>query len=126
MPVQRMKRLAIIIANDDPERFRTALVTAAAHNALGGATSLFLQGAAVALARLPIADPDAERQSAAGLPTLSGLYDEALALGVRVSACQSSLSLIGATAEDFHPSVTWGGMIGFLDAIETADRLLTI
>jgi predicted peroxiredoxin len=121
-----MKRLAIVVANGDPERLRTALVMAAAHNALGGESALFLQGAAVGLIRSPIADPDAERQSAAGLPMLSDLYNEALALGVTISACQSSLALLGATAADFDLHVTWGGMIGFLSTIEPPDRLLAI
>jgi predicted peroxiredoxin len=121
-----MKRLAIIIADDNSERFRTAMVMAAAHNALGGAARLFLQGMAVALLRAPIDDPDSERQAAAGLPTLGKLFEEALGLGVTISACQSGLALLGLTTADFDPRIEWGGIIGFLSMIEPTDRLLAI
>jgi predicted peroxiredoxin len=121
-----MKRLAIIIADDNPERLRTALVTAAAHIALGGSAQLFLQGASVALLRSPIHDPDGGRQSAAGLPTLRQLFDEAAGLGARFAACQSSLPLLGLTAGDFDPRIDWTGMIGFLSTGEPGDRLIVI
>jgi predicted peroxiredoxin len=121
-----VKRLAIVIADDNPERFRTALVTAAAHVALGGAARLFFQGAAVRLLRAPINDPDAERQSAAGLPTLVQLFEEATGLGIRFAACQSSLALLALSAADFDPRIDWSGMIGFLSTVEPGEQLITI
>ena len=119
-------QLAIIIADDNPERFRTALVMSAAHAALGRGVRLFLQGAAVALLRSPIADPDGDRQTAAGLPTLGQLVSEATALGVRFAACQSSLALLGLSADMFGPDVEWTGMVGFLSHIDPVDRLIVI
>ncbi len=121
-----MTRLAIIIADDNPERLRTALVMATAHVALGGMASLFLQGSAVALLRSPIPDPDARRQTAAGLPELGQVFREALGLDVRFSACQSSLALLDLTADMFDSHIEWTGMIGFLSTVERNDRLIVI
>lgn len=126
MPVQPVMSLAIVVAGKDRERFRTALVMATAHNALGGTASLFLQGEAVALLRVPISDPDGDRQSRAGLPTLAQLYEEACGLGVAFSACQSSLALLESTPDQFDHRIEWGGMIGFLNKVEPRDRLLAI
>jgi len=121
-----VKRLAIVIADDNPERLRTALVLAAAHIALGGAAQIFFQGASVALLRAPIQDPDGDRQSAAGLPTLAQLLDEAASLGARFAACQSSLALLSLSAGDFDPRIEWTGMIGFLSTVEPGDHLIVI
>jgi predicted peroxiredoxin len=121
-----MKRLAIVIADDNSERLRTALIIAASHIALGGSAQLFFQGASVALLRSPIHDPDGERQSVAGLPTLAQLFDEAVGLGARFAACQSSLALLGVAANDFNPRIDWTGMIGFLSTVEPDDRLIVI
>lgn len=121
-----MRRLAIVIADDGAERFRTALVMAAAHVALGGGARFFLQGAAVGLLRAPLHDPDAERQSATGLPTLAQLFEEAVGLGIRFAACQSSLALLGLSAADCEPRLEWGGMIGFLSTVEPAEQLMMI
>lgn len=121
-----LTRLAIVIADDNPERLRTALVMATAHVALGGTASLFLQGAAVALLRSPITDFDADRQTAAGLPTLGQLFLEAVGLDVRFSACQSSLALLDLTADMFDCHIEWTGMIGFLSTVDRNDRLIVI
>lgn len=126
MSVQPVKSLAIVVAGSEHERLRTALIMATAHSALGGTASLFLQGDAIALLRVPISDPDGDRQSKAGLPTLAQLYEEACALGVKFSACQSSLALLEVTAEQFDQRIQWGGMIGFLNMVEPTDRLLAI
>lgn len=126
MRVRGMRRLAIVIAEDNPERLRTALIVAAAHAALGGAARLFFQGAAVIMLRTPINDPDAVRQSVAGLPTLAQLFEETSSLGVRFAACQSSLTLFDLQAADFHPGIDWTGMVGFLSTIEPDDQLMAI
>jgi len=119
-----VKRTAIIVADANHERLRTALVTACAQAALGDSVSVFLQGAAVGLLRNPIEDPDGPRQRAAGLPTLAQLFDEAAALGLAFAACQSSLTLLNASAANFDERIQWTGMIGFLSTIEPDDRLL--
>jgi len=121
-----VKRLAIVIADDNRERFRTGLAMAAAHVALGGEVRLFFQGAAVAVLRRPVDDPEGYRHSAAGLPTLAQLYEEALGLGVHFAACQSGLALLGLSALDFDPDVEWIGMVGFLSAVEPRDQLIVI
>lgn len=118
--------LAIIIADDNAERLRTALVMAASHVALGGTAQFFFQGAAVGLLRKPIADPDDERQTTAGLPTLAQLFSDTVDLGIRFNACQSSLPLLGLTAEMFDTRISWSGMIGFLSTVEPGDRLIVI
>jgi len=119
-----VKRTAIIVADANHERLRTALITACAQAALGGAVSFFLQGAAVGLLRNPIEDPDGPRQLAAGLPTLAQLFEETAAMGVGFAACQSSLALLSASAADFDQRIQWAGMIGFLSTVEPDDRLL--
>lgn len=121
-----MSGLAIIVADDNAERFRTVLVMAASQAAIGGEVRLFLQGKAVAMIRDPLIDPDGEAQSAVGLPTLGELFEECLALGVVIGACQSSLALLSLSASDFHPNIEWGGMTGLLAAIEPDHRLLVI
>jgi predicted peroxiredoxin len=121
-----VKRLAITVADDNPERLRTALIMAAAHIALGGSARFFFQGTSIALLRSPIHDPDGERQSAAGLPMLGQLFDEAAGLGAHFAACQSSLALLDLAASDFDPCIEWTGMIGFLSTIEPTDRLIVI
>ncbi len=121
-----MSGLVIVVASADPERLRTALVMAAAHAALDGTARLFLQGESVGLLRLPIADPDAARQSAAGLPTLAELVDEAFDLGAVIGACQSSLALLGHSAEDYDPAIEWGGMVGLLARLAPTDRLVVV
>lgn len=121
-----MSGLVIIIASADPERLRTGLVMAAAHAALDGSARLFLQGEAVGLLKLPIHDPDADRQTAAGLPTLDELVDEAFDLGATIGACQSSLALLGHTATDYDPAIEWGGMVGLLARLAPTDRLVVV
>ena len=116
--------LALIVGDASHERLRTALVLAAASAAHGQPVRMFFQGDAVGLLRSPIADPDAGRQSAAGLPTLGELLGESLALGVTIEACQSSLALLGLTPQECDPAVTWGGMVGFVGRMDPETRLV--
>lgn len=119
-----MRELRIIILTADAERFRGALVTAAARAALGGRAAIFLQLDAVALLRAPIAGPGDMAHAAAGLPTLAALIDDALALGVALTACQSGLALCGMTAADLPAGVAAGGPVGFLRDGDAAQLLL--
>ena len=121
-----MRGLILVVADASAERFRTALVLAAAEAALGARVLFFFQGEAVRSIVVPIADPDGARQAAAGLPTLGQLVEEAKALGVEFAACQSSLALLGLTPDDFDPAVEWGGMIGMLSQMGERDRLVVI
>ena len=119
-----MRALTIIVATPDAERLRGALVLAAAQAALGGAATLFLQLDAVALLRAPIAAPRDAAHAAAGLPELAALLADALALGVRLIACQSGMALAGLTAADLPQGVAAGGPVGLVQAMGDEERLL--
>ena len=121
-----MRGLILVVADASAERFRTALVLAAAQAALGARVRFFFQGDALRSIVTPIADPDGARQSAMGLPTLAQLVSEAIALGVRFAACQSSLALLGLTPRDFDPGIEWGGMVGLLAAMNPEDRIVVV
>jgi predicted peroxiredoxin len=126
MPVRGgVKGLTILLVAADPERFRAALALAAANAALGGRTRLFAQGRSVALLAPPIDAPDDPAHAAAGLPTLAGLIDEALGLGVEIVACQSGLALAGIDAASLDPRVTFGGPLMVLQSVGE-DRLLAM
>lgn len=118
-----MRGLTIIMAEASPTRFRSALTLALAQTALGGTARLFLDGGAVALARLPIRGPDDDAHAVAGLPTLPALLEEALDAGLRLILCQSGLALSGTQSGDHHPRAEFGGMIGLL-AQTGEDRLI--
>lgn len=119
MPV---RGLTIVLGEAAPERLRTALTLAAANAALGGRTRLFLQGDAVALLRPPLAAPEDARHAAAGLPTLSQLWGEAVGLGMEAIACQSGLALAGMEASALASGVTVGGPVSVLQGLGE-DRL---
>ena len=120
-----LRGLTIVVAEAAPARFRVALTMAAAQAALGGAAHIFLESAAVALLKPPIVAPDDAAHAAAGLPTLATLLDEAIALGVGVTACQSGLALCGVSAGELRAGVAFGGMVSIIAAI-AEDRLVVI
>ena len=101
---------------------RTALELAAANAALGGRARVFCQGEAVA-ALSPLRDPHDADYSAAGLPTLAELFEEALGLGVEIIACQSGLALMGVRADTLDARIGFGGPVGLLQTLED-DRLV--
>lgn len=119
-----MRALTIIVATPDPERFRGALMLAAAQAALGGAARIFLQLDAVALLRLPIAAPRDAGHEAAGLPPLKDLLEEARSLGVQLSACQSGMSLAGLSIADLPAGTDVTGPIALLQKLEEDERLV--
>ena len=108
-----------------PEGLRAGLELAAANAALGGQTRLFTQGEAVAALALPMRAAHDEDYRAAGLPVLADLFEEALALGVEIIACQSGLALMGLTADLLDARVTFGGPVGMLQALGE-DRLVVV
>ena len=102
--------LTIIVAASDAERFHAALSVAAANSALGERSRIFLQAEAAALLVRP-AGQDIARD---GLPSLSALIEEAMAVGVEIVACQSGLALAGLSAESLPQGVTTSGLIEIL------------
>ena len=121
-----MRGLRIIVATPDAERLRGALALAAAHAAMGGGATIFLQLDAVALLRRPVQGPCDEAHRAAGLPSLAMLIDEALELGVEMVACQSGLALSGMGEADLPAGAHAGGPMSFLQATQDEARLLFI
>ncbi|KQX20251.1 MULTISPECIES: hypothetical protein [unclassified Sphingomonas] len=120
----RMRGLTILVAAGDAERFHAALSFAAAGAATGMAVRLHLHEGAVALLGPPIAAPADPARSAAGLPTLAQLLDDALDLGVAITVCQSGLALAGLALGGLDRRIEAQGPIGLLAALDD-DRLLT-
>ncbi len=106
----------MIVATDEAKRFHAALEVAAANAALGRSTRIFLQAQAVSLVR-------DEFHAAPGLPSAREMLAEAVALGVRISACQSGLALAGLEAGALPEGVETEGLVSFLMA-GTDDQLL--
>ncbi len=121
-----MRDLKVLVTTGDAERLRGSLVLACAQAALGGQASLFFQLDAVGLLKPPISAPQDANHQAAGLPTLATLIDEALNLGVVLTACQSGLTLCQFTADDLPKGVDIGGPVSFLQATDDQARLLVI
>jgi predicted peroxiredoxin len=113
-----MQALSIVVATADPGRFASALEVAAANAALDRPTRLFLQAQAVPLLRFGAA-------AAEGMPSAEEMLGDALALGVKVSACQSGLSLSGMDAMELPEGVETEGLLSFL-AARGEDQLLVI
>jgi predicted peroxiredoxin len=109
-----MQGLTIIVATADPERFRSALEVAATNAALDRPTFMFLQGSAAALMDLGSLSAAGPQHASAGLPTLPEMLTEAIALGARISVCQSGLALAGMEARDLPESVEIAGLVEML------------
>lgn len=120
-----MRGLKIVILTPDAERFRGALTVAAAQAAAGGSAALFLQHDAVRLLQ-DMAAPRDEAHAAAGLPTLATLFEEALGLGVAISACQSGLALCGADISALDSRVTASGALHFLRDRDDGAQVLLV
>jgi len=116
-----MRGLTIILAMPDAGRWRAALTLAAAQAALGGRTRVFLQGEAVVLLDR-MEDGEDARHRALGLPMIAELFDDALALGVEIIACQSGLLLAGLEASQLDRRIAFGGPVSVLQTIGE-DRL---
>jgi intracellular sulfur oxidation DsrE/DsrF family protein len=99
--------LAIIVS--DSARIDTALRLAAAAAALARPVAMLFDGAAVASLRHGTAPP---------------LLADAMALGVRVTACQTGLADVGLHADQLAGGVDTGGMVGFLAAQSGAQLVL--
>ena len=115
-----VRGLTIVVAGADPARLHAALSLAAANAALEGRTRVFLQADAVSLLGGAEEDP---RCAAAGMPSLSELVGEVLAMGVEIIACQSGLALAGMSAEALPAGVETGGLVALLAGLGE-DRLV--
>ncbi len=92
-----MTGIGIIVAEVNPDRFRTALTLAAAQGALGGRARILLDSGAVGLAR-------------ASEPLLESCFD----FGVEVMLCQTGLAAAGLDASTLDPRFFYGGMVSWL------------
>jgi predicted peroxiredoxin len=113
-----MRGLTVILAEPDPGRLRAALALTSSVAALGGRARLFLHEEAVSLLAAPLMSPADSQHTAAGLPTLAQLFEEALAMPVEVIVCQSGLSLAGIDANRLDPRVATGGLVGVMATAE--------
>lgn len=108
-----MRRLTIIIAGCDAERFDAATAIAAAYGALGGAVRCYAHQDAV-----PLLARTAPPERAAAIRT-------AQESGVEYIACQSGLAAHGLTADGIMDGIVTAGLIHLL-ADADDDRLLTV
>jgi predicted peroxiredoxin len=120
-----MRGLTILVVGADAARFHSALSIAAAQAAIGGVARIFLDAGAVALLTPPIAAPDDTRHAAAGLPILAVMLDEALDLGVAITACQTGLALTGIDARSLDARIETGGLVGIMTSLGE-DRLIAL
>jgi len=115
--------MTMLVAVADAERLHAALTYAAAGAAAGGAMRIHLHEGAVGLLRPPLAATADRARTNAGLPTLEQIFEEALALGVTVTVCQSGLALAGLKLGEIDPRVEAQGPVGMLSALGD-DRLV--
>lgn len=118
-----MRGLTLLVATADAERLHAALTYAAAGAASGGSVKLHLHEGAVALLAPLRAAPEDNARAGAGLPTLAQLFEEALALGVMISVCQSGLALAGLDLGQLDARIDAQGPVGLLAGLED-DRLI--
>ena len=118
-----MRGMTMLIAVGDAERLHAALTYAAASAAAGGEVRVHLHEGAVELLHPPLDAPGDRARSKAGLPTLGQIFEEALALGVAMTVCQSGLALAGLELEELDPRIEAQGPVGMLAALGD-DRLV--
>ena len=118
-----MRGVTVILAEAAPARLRAALSLASAVAAVGGRARLFLHEDAVTLFAAPLVSPSDARRTAAGLPTLAQLLEEALAMPVEVILCQSGLAMAGMNVGQLDPRIDTGGLIAVV-ATAGDDRLV--
>lgn len=109
-----MRGLTILVAVADAERLHAALSFAAAAAASGAPVRLHLHEGAVGLLRSPVEAPGDRARQAAGLPALAQLIEEALALDVAISVCQSGLALAGLELARLDPRIEAAGPVAIM------------
>lgn len=119
-----MRGLTIIVASDDPARFRAALTLAISQTALGGKARVYCHETSVALlTRASDVDAEGKRLAAAGLPDRAALLAMALEGGVELTACQTGLALCGVALAELVEGVAAGGLMGVMATLGE-DRLV--
>lgn len=103
-----MRGLTVILVEPSTVRFRAGLELVAAAAALGGRARLFLHGSAVTL-----------------LASDEPLLGEALALGVKLHACQTGLAAAGIELASVAIPVAAVGPLAILQTLGE-DRLTTL
>ena len=116
--------LTIIGAVAEGRRLYAALEAGMAMAALGHPVRIFLQGEAAALLRDPVSFTGDEARRAAGQPDLAGIVEEAIAMEITLSACQSGMALVGIAATELVPHVRAAGLVSFMANISPEDRLV--
>jgi len=114
-----MRGLTILVVTADAERLHAAFTFAAAAAAGGASARVHLHETAVRLLAGPLTAANDEARGRAGLPTLAQIFDEAGALGVRISVCQSGLALAGLTLEGIDPRIEASGPLGLFGSLGT-------
>ena len=118
-----MRGLTILVATADAEGLHAALTYAAAGAAMGGGARVHLHDGAVGLLHPPLVAAADGARTSAGLPTLRQMFEEALALGVTITVCQSGLALAGLDLDGLDPRIEAQGPVGLLTAAGD-DRLM--
>ena len=112
-----MHGLTIVVVEASTVRLHAALSIAAAAAAAGTPTRLHLHGEAARLIAVPITAEEDDGYAAAGLPTLAQMLDEALGLGVIISACQTGLAMAGIDAVALDARIEASGLVGVIAAL---------
>ncbi len=116
--------LNIIVAVAEGRRLYAALEAGMAAAALGRPVRIFLQGEAAALLHDPVSFAGDEARRAAGQPDLAWLAKEAVAMEIELFVCQSGMALVGMAATELMPDVRAAGLVSFMAAIGSDDRLI--
>lgn len=118
-----MRGLTLLVATADPERLHAALTYAAAGAVANGRMKLHLHEGAVALLAPLRPAPGDKARADAGMPTLAEMFEEALAVGVTISVCQSGLALAAVELDQLDPRIEAQGPVGLLASLDD-DRMI--
>lgn len=105
-----MRGLTVVLIEASADRLAGALALACTQAALGGRVRLHLHDRAAALL---------------GRPAHRDLLDDALALGVEVTACQGGLADAGLDLGAIDPRLGGSGLVAVLASLDE-DRLVTL
>ncbi len=120
-----MRGLTIIVVEASTVRLHAALSIAAASAALGAPTRLHLHGEAARMIAPPLVADEDDGHAAAGLPILAQMLDEALSLGVAISACQTGVAMAAIDAAALDARIEASGLVAVMAALGEG-RLITV
>lgn len=112
--------MKIIVASTNHAKLIAALELAMSLAALGQEPQLFLQGEAANLIALPLACTEDTKRSQHGLPNLAQILEEAAAMDIPITACQTGLLMASIASDAIWPQARIGGLIGFLSPSDSA------